>query len=376
MRAALLAVIRKELRQTFRDRRMVVMLVFMPVFQLTLLGYAVDLDVDRIPTAVCDQDRTPQSRDLVAGLLADGTLRRTLATDDPERAMREGWVQAAVVLPRGLGRALKAGRPAQVQVLVDGTDSVRAQVALDAALSYFQRRGIALAAQRIQDAAAARGAAISIPSLEVEPRILYNPRMASPVYMVPGVAAIVLLIITTVVTAMGIAREKEVGTIEQLMVTPIRPVVLMAGKIIPFAIIGLVVAGLVLAVGTNLFHVPVRGPLLLLLVGTMLYLMSTLGAGVFISTVSANQQQAILGSFFFLLPAILLSGFMNPIESMPAWIQPLTYLNPVRYYLEILRACLLKGAGFADLKFELWALGGFGAGILGLASVRFRKRLA
>ena len=376
MRAALLAVIKKELRQTFRDKRMAAMLVVAPVLQLTLLGYAVDLDVDRIPTAVCDHDRTPQSREMLAGLLADGTLRRVLDTDDPEHAMREGWVQAAVVLPAGMGKALKAGRPVRVQVLVDGTDSVRAQVAVDAALSFFQQRGISMAASRLQAAAAARGAAVSIPSISVEPRILYNPRMESPVYMVPGVAAIVLLIITTVVTAMGIAREKEVGTIEQLMVTPIRPVVLMLGKIIPFAFIGLMVAGLVLAVGTNLFNVPVRGPLAVILVGTLLYLMSTLGTGVFISTVSANQQQAILGSFFFLLPAILLSGFMNPIESMPAWVQPLTYLNPVRYYVEILRACLLKGAGFADLSFQFWALGGFGAGILGLASLRFRKTLA
>ena len=150
----------------------------------------------------------------------------------------------------------------------------------------------------------------------------------------------------------------------------------MLGTAIPIAPIGRVGAGLVLAVGTNLFGVPVRGPLAVILVGTLLYLMSTLGTGVFISTLAANQQQAILGSFFFLLPAILLSGFMNPIESMPTWVQPLTYLNPVRYYVAILRACLLKGAGFPDLSFQLWALAGFGAAILGLASIRFRKRLA
>ncbi len=376
MLAALLAVMRKELRQTFRDRRMAAMLVVAPVLQLTLLGYAVDLDVDNIPTAVCDLDHTPESRALVRGLLADGTLRYQLETRDPDRAMEEGLVQAAVVLPRGLSHDLKAGRPAQVQILVDGTDSVRAQVAMDAALSFFQQRGLEMASARLQRVAALKGASLSIPSISVEPRIMYNPRMASPIYMVPGVAAIVLLVITTVVTAMGIAREKEVGTIEQLMVTPIRPIVLLLGKILPFAMIGLLTGGLVISIGTNLFGVPVRGPLAVILAGTLLYLMSTLGTGVFISTMSANQQQAILGSFFFLLPAILLSGFMNPIESMPAWIQPITYLNPVRYYMEILRACMLKGAGFADLKIQLIALAGFGVGILGLAAVRFRKRLA
>jgi len=375
MGAALLAVMRKELRQTFRDRRMAAMLVLAPVLQLTLLGYAVDLDVDRIPTAVCDLDRTPRSRALVQGLLADGTLRFELETLDPDRALADGLVHAAIVLPRGLGRDMQAGRSARVQILVDGTDSVRAQVAVDAAMSYLLQRGLELAAARLQDAAALRGAPLAIPSLEVEPRILYNPRMESPIYMIPGVAALVLLVITTVVTAMGIAREKEVGTIEQLMVTPIRPLALMLGKILPFALIGLVVAGLVLSVGTNLFGVPVRGPLTVVFAGTVLYLMSTLGTGVFISTMAANQQQAILGSFFFLLPAILLSGFMNPIESMPPWVQPITLLNPVRYYVEILRACLLKGAGFADLGFQFAALAGFGVGILGLASVRFRKRI-
>jgi ABC-2 type transport system permease protein len=194
--------------------------------------------------------------------------------------------------------------------------------------------------------------------------------------MVPGVASLVLLVVTTVVTAMGIAREREVGTIEQLLVTPIRPVVLLLGKTLPFALIGLVVAGLVLSVGTNLFDVPVRGSLAAIFVGTVLYLLSTLGAGVFISTVAQTQQQAILGSFFFLLPAILLSGFMTPIENMPAWIQPLTWINPVRYYVEILRAGLLKGAGFAELRFQLGALTVFGVAILGISALRFRKRVA
>lgn len=376
IRPALLAVMRKEFRQTLRDRRMAAMLVVAPVLQLTLLGYAVDLDVDAIPTAICDLDRTAESRALWQGLLADGTLLGSLHTRRPDEALARGEVQAAVVLPAGLAQDLQAGRTVQIQVLVDGTDSVRAQVAAEAAVSFFQIQALRRARQQLERASAQTGAEVRLPGIEVVPRILYNPRMRSPIYMVPGVAALVLLIITTVVTAMGIAKEKEMGTIEQLMVTPIKPIVLLLGKILPYALIGLVVAGLVLSVGTNLFGVPIRGPIALLFVGTLFYLMSTLGTGVFISTLARNQQQAILGSFFFLMPAILLSGFMSPIESMPAWIQPLTWVNPVRYYVEILRACLLKGAGFADLLPQLGAQLLFGLAILGLSALRFRKRLS
>ena len=375
MRTELLAVMRKEVRQTFRDRRMAAVLIAAPILQLVLLGYAVDLEVDHIPTAIHDADRTTLSRDLTAGLLADGTLRRVGETEDPARPLEDGTAHVVVVLPRGLARDLAAGRPAQVQVLVDGTDSVRAQVAVSTAQQFVQRRGLELATERLRAAAAARGRAPAMPGLRVEPRIYYNPRLKSPIYMVPGVAAVTLLIVTTIVTAMGLAREKEMGTIEQLMITPMRPVVLLLGKTLPFALIGLVVAGLVISIGTNLFGVPVRGSLLCIFLGAVLYLMSTLGVGVFISTMARTQQQAILAGFFFLMPAILLSGFMSPVENMPAWIQPLTWINPVRYFVEILRACLLKGAGVVDMARPLLALLAFGVGILGLATLRFRKQL-
>ena len=374
--ASLLAVFRKELRQTFRDRRMVAVLVVAPVLQLTLLGYAVDLDVDRIPTVITDHDRSPRSRALVSAMLADGTLLRVAEASDPEPLIKTGKAQVAVVIPAGLGRDLDSGRAVQVQVLVDGTDSIRAQVAVDTCLRHLQRFGLEMAHRRLEQASALRGAETTLPGVRVQPRIYYNPSMRSPMFMVPGVAALVLLVVTTLVTAMGLAREREMGTIEQLLVTPIRPVVLLLGKTLPFAFIGMLVAGLVLAVGTNLFSVPVRGPLSVIFVGTLLYLMTTLGVGIFISTLARTQQQAILGGIFFLLPALLLSGFTNPVESMPGWIQTITLFNPVRYYVEILRACLLKGAGFADLARQLWALAAFGAAILGLATLRFRKRVA
>jgi ABC-2 type transport system permease protein len=260
-------------------------------------------------------------------------------------------------------------------VLVDGTDPNRAQIAANAATQFLGDRGVRLALARLGESLAARGSVRALPQVKLAPRILYNPRLKSPIYMVPGLAAMVLLIVTTIVTAMGIAREREIGTMEQILVTPLRPTILLLGKCLPFAVIGLVDVGGILAVGATLFHVPLRGPLLLVFVATLLYLMSTLGVGIFISTISRSQQQAILGGFFFIMPAILLSGFMTPIDNIPAWIRPITWLNPVRYYLELLRACLIKGAGFADTLPQLAALAAFGASILILSSMRFRKRL-
>jgi ABC-2 type transport system permease protein len=374
--AQLLAVVKKELRQTVRDRRMLVMLLLAPVLQLTLLGFAVDLEVNHIETAIVDGDRTRTSRELIAGLVADATLDVVLETDDPDGPLANGDAVVVVIVPPGLERDLLHGRPAQLQVLVDGTNPIQAQAAVDAALRYVQSVAIARSSERLEMQAGLTGQVPSFASIEIEPRILYNPSMKSPVYMVPGVAAVVLLIVTTIVTAMGIARERELGTIEQLLVTPMQPTILLLGKVLPFAGIGLVTAGMVIGVGTNVFDVPVRGSLLVLLVGTLLYLMSTLGTGIFISTMARTQQQAILGGFFFLMPAILLSGFMSPIDNMPDWVKPLTWINPVRYFVEILRAVLLKGAGFADVGFQLAALALFGELILIAGSMRFRKRLS
>lgn len=378
MRAELVAIMRKEFRQTFRDRRMAFILIVAPIMQLVLLGYAVDLEVDHIPTAIHDLDRSPTARALLDGLLADGTLQHTqnIFGTNPAQAIESGVAQVVIEIPQGLEGDLKRGRSTEVQVLINGTDPIRAQVAMNTTLQYFQQQSQELALSRLRQSAAQQNQQATWPMLKMEPRILYNPQLKSSVYMVPGVAALTLLVVTTIVTAMGIAREREMGTIEQILITPLRPIVLLLGKIFPFALIGLVVAGLVLSVGTQLFSVPIRGSLLAIFLGTLLYLMSTLGTGVFISTIARTQQQAIMGGFFFLLPAILLSGFMSPVENMPAWIQPLTWINPVRYYVQILRASLLKGAKVTDLWLPLSALLGFGVGILSLAALRFRKQLA
>ncbi|HEY3355135.1 MAG TPA: ABC transporter permease [Polyangia bacterium] len=376
---ALIAVMSKELRQAFRDRRMAAMLLVAPLLQLTVLGYAVDLDVDRIPTVVCDQDRSDQSRALAAAFVAEGTFRRvgfTVDADAASRRLESGAAAVALLIPAGFGRDLAHGRTAQVQVLVDGTDPNRAQIAANAASQFLADRAVRLSLARLGEAFAAQGRVRSLPQVRVTPRILYNPRLKSPMYMVPGVAAMVLLVVTTIVTAMGIAREREIGTMEQILVTPLKPSILLLGKCLPFALIGLVDVVGILTIGSFLFDVPVRGALVLVLAATSLYLFTTLGVGIFISTVSRSQQQAILGGFFFIMPAILLSGFMTPIDNMPAWIKPVTYLNPVRYYLEILRGCLLKGAGFREVAPQLAALAVFGASILTLSSLRFHKRLA
>ncbi len=373
-RVQLAAVVRKEVRQTVRDRRMMFLLVAAPLIQTLLFGFAVDFDVDRVPTAVVDADGSAESRRHTRRLLADGTLRREVRAPSAAAALQavdDGEVAAALVLPPGLGSDLLAERPAEVQVLLDGTDPNRANVVSGAVQRYFGEENEALLRERLQQRGATAPATVG-----VAPRILFNPGLRTPPFIVPGVMAMLLLIVTTIVTAMGLAREREMGTLEQVLVTPLRPLHLLAGKMAPFLVIGLVDVLLVLGFGTWLFDVPIRGSLLPLFLGAVLYLLSTLGVGLLISTVSGSQQQAFLGGFLFALPAILLSGVMTPIRGMPGWLQAATLLNPVRYFVELLRAVLLKGAGVAEVWPQLAALLVFGTLILGFATLRFRKRLA
>ncbi len=365
----LAAVARKEWLQTLRDRRIVFMLVVAPLVQTVLFGYAVDFQVDRVPAAVVDGDRTPESRLHLRRLLADGTLRRAATFPTGEAAMAamdRGEVAVALVLRPGFGEDLLAGRPARVQAVLDGTDPNRATVAGAAASRYFGERATELAAARTGRA----------PLLRLVPRIFYNPSLRTPPFMIPGVLAMLLVVVTTIVTAMGLARERESGTLEQVLVTPVRPAELLAGKMIPFLTLGLLDVLLVLAVGTVLFDLPLRGSLAVLGAGTLLYLLTTLGIGLLISTTSHTQQQAFLAGFLFVLPAVLLAGVVTPIASMPRLLQLVTFLDPLRYYGEVTRAVLQKGAGAAELWPQLLALGVFGVAIFGVAAARFRRRLA
>lgn len=366
------AVVRKEVLQTLRDRRVMFMLVFAPFLQTLVLGFAVNFDVDRVPTVVADQDGSVESRLHLRRLLADGTLLRVgdvSSAEEGAAALDRGEAAAAIVIPPRFGSDLLAGRPAQAQVILDGTDPNRSNVAAGAVGRYFGEESL----RRVEEAA--RKAGRSPPArVEVSPRLYYNASLKSPPYIVPGIAAMLLVVVTTIVTAMGLSREREQGTLEQVAVTPVPATLLLAGKMTPFVFIGFFDVLLLTAVGTWVFGVPLRGNLAVMALATLLYLLTTLGVGLLISTMSSNQQQSFLGGFLFTMPAMLLSGIMTPIISMPRWMQVLTYANPLRYYQEIARANMLKGAGFADTWPQLAALAVFGGVIFGLATARFRKR--
>jgi len=367
------AVVRKEFRQTLRDRRIMFMLVAAPLIQTILFGFAVDFDVDRVPTALADLDRSAASREQARRLLADGTLRHELdvrSAREADQALDDGRAAAAIVIPPGFSGDLAAGRTARVQALIDGTDPVRAGAAASAAARFFASAAEAAVRERL----AAQGRAPP-PVVEVAPRVLNNPRLKTAVYTVPGILAMLLVVVTTIVTAMGLSREREMGTLEQVLVTPIRPFVLLAGKMTPFVLVGLLDVVLALTAMTWIFDVPMRGPLPALALGSVLYLCSTLGVGLLVSTISTTQQQSFLGGFLFVIPAALLSGIMTPIHAMPGWLRAITWANPLRFFAEIARGVLLRGAGFADLWVQLTVLLVYGALILALATARFRTQI-
>jgi ABC-2 type transport system permease protein len=373
-------VAKKELIQTFRDRKMLGVLLIAPVVQVVLFGFAVNLDLTAQPLAVADADRTRASREIVRAITeSDGFTLTVSARDEAEaeRALETGEASLALLVPRGYGARLAAGS-AEIALVVDGSDS-------NTAVRAGQEAGQILTAQAIGGqrakiagalAAAGRTSDRGIPEIAIEPRIFFNPQLRSAIFLVPGVLALVLAVITMMLTAMGLTREKEMGTLEQIMVTPIRPLDLMLGKTLPFAVLGLLDLGLSLSIAVLVFDLPVRGSLVEVYAATLLYLMTTLGMGLFISTVSATQQQAMLTAFFFLLPALMLSGLIFPIDNMPEPVQWLTQVNPLRHYIEIVRGVLVKGASLGDLWRQTGSLAALGALVLAGASLRFRKRIA
>jgi ABC-2 type transport system permease protein len=372
-RISLVALIRKEFIQATRDKRLLAMLLFAPVMQTIIFGYAANLEFNHADTVLVDQDHTEESRSFAYGLAADGTFSadNVSSVERAEQAIQEGRAAVAIIIPRGYSDDLLAGSTPHVQILLDGSDPSRGVAAGTAAELYVARR-----AQEVSRARPASAQPPRISQIVLESRLLYNPGLKSRLFMVPGTAASILLIVTTIITAMGLSREREVGTMEQLLVTPITPITLMVGKTIPYAIFGLIDMTLILIAGNLLFEVPLRGDLLVIFVASLAYLTATLGIGLLISTVARTQQQALMGGFFFILPAILLSGFMTPIDAMPSWIPPLTYLNPVRYFVEIVRNVLLRGATFGDVARPLGLLGLLGLSVLLFAAKRFRRTLA
>jgi len=366
------SIIIKELRQALRDPRMRGQLLIMPIVQLLIFGYAADFTVDHVPTVIVDQDQTSISRHHVQRLLADGTLDDAGTADEPgaNAMIDDGSANAAVIIPPGFARDIDGGRTAMVQVVLDGSNPTRSGIVGGTVGRYFALAGMELGNPMGGQAVGKKG------SVSFQPRVLYNPQMKTQFYIVPGTAAMQLLMATAMLAAMGLAREKELGTLEQVLVSPIPTWVLMLGKTLPFVLIGMFNVLTSMAAGAWLFGVPLHGEPTFLLAATLAYLMSTLGAGLFISTMSNSQQQAFMGAFLFMMPAMLLSGNMTPLAAMPDWLRPFTYLNPLRYYIQVLRGSLLRGAGWAEMWPQFVALAGMGVIILWLSSMRFRKTLA
>ena len=367
-------IIRKEFIQLRRDRRMFFIVFFSPVFQLFLLGYAANLDIRNIPIVFCDLDSSRTSRDFMARFPASGYFSLEGTVDrlqDIDPYIDRGKASLALVLPRGMGRKLAGRESVRIQVIVDGGESQSAIVGLNYAtmIGLQYSRGILL--ERLRSASQV----LSVPRVEPEVRVWYNPELRSRNFLVPGVLAMVLMIITMVLTSLGIVKEKEQGTMEQLIVTPVRPRDLILGKLLPFFLIGLVEIVVVVAVAVFVFGVPVKGSAWLLFGLSPLFMLTTLGLGLFISTISRNQQQAMLTAAFFIIPQIILSGFVFPIENMPRLIQGITYVVPLRYFLVIIRGLFLKAVGIGALWDETAALVAFGLGILALSVLRFSKKL-
>ncbi|GFN23062.1 transport permease protein [Thermanaeromonas sp. C210] len=374
-RQRLLAIIRKEFIHIRRDPPSLVIVFIMPVLMLLLFGYAVNTDVNHIPLAVFDQDRSQDSRLLVASLVNTGYFDLAFQTESEgelKALLDSGRVHAGLIIPAGYARSLKRQETATAQLLVDGSDPLVARTALSMAEIVAQVRS-----QELRLAALAReGPALPPgPAIDLRARAWYNPGLESLKFNIPGLIGLIMQNITMMLTAFALVRERERGTLEQLMVTPIRGPELMLGKLIPYIVIAFIDMGLALVIGTLWFKVPIAGSPLLLLGLTVLFLVFALGLGMFFSTIARTQLQAMQMTMLFILPSVLLSGFIFPRASMPRPIQYLGNLLPLTYFLEILRGIMLKGIGINYLWKDVWALAGFGAGIIALAALRFRKQV-
>lgn len=371
-------VIAKELLQLKRDRRMLPVIFVSPVVMIVVFGFAVNTDVTDVPMVLVDQDRSAASRDLASRFVRSGYFEIVGVEDraaDVDPWLVDSRAQLGLVIAPGYGSDLASGRTAALQVIADGSDAASASVALGYASALVQGLGIELQARRL-DAAAGEAGSRRPGQVVLEPRVFYNPDLKSRWFYVPAVLAMVLMLMTMLLSAMGVVREKEVGTMEQLIVTPIRPWQLLVGKLAPFALIGIVQVFLITGVAVLGFRVPLRGSFSLLLGLTLFFLLVTLGLGLLVSTLVKTQQQAMMAAAFLaMLPMIYLSGLIFPIENMPPLIQLVTYAVPLRYYAEIIRGVFLRGSGIGILWPEALTLLMMGLAILTVAALRFRKRL-
>jgi ABC-2 type transport system permease protein len=381
----ILVILKKEFIQVFREPRMRGLLIVPPLLQLIIFGYAVTLDVDNARIAWMDNDRTPESRALLERFKGSGRFQITTfahSEQEVQSILDRGEAHGVVRVMPGFARALARGESASVQVLLDGTNSNTATLVGAYAAGVIQSYSNDALPTNTKNQhpikLEARGPGVPPATMSTATpatRVWFNPDLRSRNYFVPGVAVNILFMVTLTLTAQAIIREKEIGTMEQLMVTPMRPIELMLGKTLPFALVGLVDLVMVTAGALLIFRVPFRGSFLLLLFSATMFLLTSLGAGLFLSTISHTQQQANMASFFFSSPAFMLSGFNFPIRNMPMVVQYLTYLNPLRYFMEIVRGVFLKGAGISVLWPELVALFVYGVAVLSLSALRFHKTL-
>jgi len=365
----------KELIQVLRDKRMRVVLVFPPIFQLIVFGYAANLDVKNIRTAVRDLDQTVESREVV-DLFRSSKYFKVVATpqtpEEIEKLIRKGDVVLSIEIPSGFSRKVKKGDTGTLQILVDGTESNTAMIALGYMGQILSGYSTAVVLKRLNQAGIVD---FEEAGVDLQNRIWFNANLESRFFYVPGVIASIAFLIPIILTAQAIVREREIGTLEQIMVTPIRSWELMLGKTLPFALIGLFDVIMIALIGVFWFEIPFRGNPLILLLGNILFLLSSVGIGLFISTISSTQQQAQISTFFFMIPAFILSGFAFPLENMPQWLQYTTYINPLRYFIIVIRGVFLKGIGLEILWPEISALAILGGIAILFSSLRFQKRL-
>jgi ABC-2 type transport system permease protein len=368
----IIALLKKEFGQLFKDRRLLPIVFIAPVLQLTFLGFAASLDVKNISMVVCDLDKTQESRNFIQRFSNSGYFTIEYATEDYnsiQSYIDNNKVIMALVIPPKFGDKVLRRDPATVQVMLDGSEGNTAAISM----GYVNQIIIGTSTQILTEVVGGEGLSGRV---EAQVRTWYNPALKSRNFMVPGVLVLILLITTTNLTAMAIVKEKEVGTLEQIMVTPIKPYELILGKLIPFTIIGLANVCIVLSVMVFGFGIPIKGSVVLLFVLTGAFLLTSLGVGLFVSTISRTQQQAMMTAIFFvMMPMMYLSGFVFPIANMPLILQYVSLVIPMRYYLIIIRSIILKGVGITTLWPQAFMLVTMGLAILVASTLRFRKKL-
>lgn len=369
------AILIKEFKQIFRDPRMRTIIFVTPLIQIILFGYSANKDITYVPTAIYDRDNTAESRQLLRRFTySKYFVPEQYIFNDKEQdfVLNKGKVNVVIRIDRGFGRNLNANKDANIQLAFDGTDSNTAMIVMGYANTIMGDYQQSL----LREKADVAGFLNSAPSVGLKDRAWFNGNLISRNYYLPGVIAVIVTMMSLLLTSMAIVKEKEIGTMEQLTVSPLRPLELILGKLLPFAAIALIQVLLITTLGVLWFHLPLRGSILFLLFSTCIYLFTTLGIGLFISTISATQQEATMSVFLFYMPTVLLSGFAYPISNMPKIIQWFTFINPLRYFMEVTRSIFLKGVGIEVLWPQLLPLLAIGIVVITLSSLRFRKGLS